>query len=122
MGQSLYDALVGRNLVLYADNELRQHALSTVGVEGVRGWRIAKEKASKKIDVIIALSLACVSAMEHRGEIGSRSARGFNRAVHVASRFATPYSSGRRCSHLQLSSLKVIMAALPCWRPSRARQ
>jgi hypothetical protein len=91
MGQSLYDALVGRNLVLYADNELRQHALSTVGVEGVHGWRIAKEKASKKIDVIIALSLACVSAMEHRGEIGSRSARGFNRAVHVAKDTIEPF-------------------------------
>ena len=28
--------------------------------------------------------MACVAAMAHRGEIGSRSARGFNRAMHVS--------------------------------------
>jgi len=28
--------------------------------------------------------MACVAAMAHRGEIGSRSARGFNRALHVS--------------------------------------
>jgi len=32
-----------------------------------------------------------VSAMEHRGEIGSRSARGFNRAVHVAKDTIEPF-------------------------------
>jgi hypothetical protein len=47
-------------------------------------WRIAKEKASKKIDAIVALAMACVSAMAHRGELGSRSARGFNRSMHVS--------------------------------------
>ena len=51
-----------------------------MAVENPRGWRIAKEKASKKIDAIVALAMACVAAMAHRGEIGSRSARGFNRA------------------------------------------
>jgi hypothetical protein len=61
-----------------------EQALSTVAVENPRGWRIAKEKASRKIDAIVALAMACVAAMEHRGEIGSRSARGFNRAMHVS--------------------------------------
>jgi hypothetical protein len=69
---------------VYASDELRQQALSTVAVENPRGWRIAKEKASKKIDAIVALAMACVAAMAHRGEIGSRSARGFNRAMHVS--------------------------------------
>src|SRR5262249_35782675 len=41
-------------------------------------------KASKKIDVIVALAMACCAAMAHRGEIGKRAARGFNRAQHVS--------------------------------------
>src|SRR6266542_1577611 len=84
MGQTLFDLLNGQNLVLYASDELRQQALSTVAVENPRGWRIAKEKASKKIDAIVALAMACCAAMAHRGEIGSRSARGFNRSQHVS--------------------------------------
>ena len=83
MGQTLFDLLTGLNLEVYPADELRQQALSTVAVENPRGWRIAKEKASKKIDAIVALAMACVAAMAHRGEIGSRSARGFNRAMHV---------------------------------------
>ena len=62
MGQTLFDLLSGQNLVLYPSDELRQQALSTVAVENPRGWRIAKEKASKKIDAIVALAMACVAA------------------------------------------------------------
>jgi phage terminase large subunit-like protein len=60
MGQALYDLLSGQNLVLYPDGELRQQALSTVSIETPRGWRIAKEKASRKIDAIVALAMACL--------------------------------------------------------------
>ena len=81
MGQTLFDLLTGLNLEVYPADELRQQA---VAVENPRGWRIAKEKVSKKIDAIVALAMACVAAMAHRGEIGSRSARGFNRAMHVS--------------------------------------
>ena len=84
MGQTLFDLLNGKNLVLYPSDELRQQALSTVAIENPRGWRIAKEKASKKIDAIVALAMACCAAMAHRGEIGKRAARGFNRAQHVS--------------------------------------
>lgn len=90
MGQSLFDLLNGQNLVLYADDELRQQALSTVSVEPPRGWRIAKEKASKKIDAIVALSMACVAAIAHRGELSSRAARGFNRSLHVSQQKIVP--------------------------------
>jgi hypothetical protein len=84
MGQTLFDLLNGKNLVLYPSDELRQQALSTVAIENPRGWRIAKEKASRKIDAIVALAMACCAAMAHRGEIGKRAARGFNRAQHVS--------------------------------------
>ena len=55
MGQTLFDLLTGLNLEVYPSDDLRQQALSTVAVENPRGWRIAKEKASKKIDAIVAL-------------------------------------------------------------------
>ena len=83
--------MVGRNLALYASDELRQLALSTVAIESVRRWKIAKERSSRKIDGIIALAMACVSAMAHRGEIGSRAARGFNASAHVAKEAIWPY-------------------------------
>jgi phage terminase large subunit-like protein len=67
MGQTVFDLLNGQNIVLYPSDELRQQALSTVAIENVRGWRIAKEKASRKIDAIIALAMACCAAMVHRG-------------------------------------------------------
>ena len=64
MGQTLLDLLRGRNLCLYPDEELRAQALSTVAVESPRGFRLAKEKAGKKIDLIVALSLACLAALD----------------------------------------------------------
>jgi phage terminase large subunit-like protein len=64
MGQSLFDLLNGRNFRTYPAADLRQHALNTVAVDTPRGWRIAKEKASKKIDGIVALAMAAVAAIE----------------------------------------------------------
>ena len=45
---------------------MRVQALATVGIESARGTRIAKDKASKKIDAIVALAMACVAAIEGR--------------------------------------------------------
>lgn len=57
-GQALYDVVKHRILKLYRDSELRKEACSAVGKETPRGMRIVKEKASKKIDGIIALAMA----------------------------------------------------------------
>ncbi|HWP23590.1 MAG TPA: hypothetical protein VNM15_05335 [Candidatus Binatia bacterium] len=84
LGQTLFDLLKGRNLVLYPDEEMRQQALSTVAIEHVRGWRIAKEKSSKKIDAIVALALACVCAMENRSELLARPRRAYRFLVEGA--------------------------------------
>lgn len=65
MAQTMYDLLKGKNLVLFEDEELRQQAMNTVAIETPRGFRIAKEKASRKIDAIVALSMACVAALDH---------------------------------------------------------
>jgi len=59
-----------RNLVLYPDAELRQHALNAVVVESARGRRLAKERSSRKIDGIAALSFACLGAVRDGGAGG----------------------------------------------------
>lgn len=62
MGQTLYDLIKSRNLVLYPDQELRQHCLNAIAIEQPRGFRLAKEKASRKIDGAVALAMAVVMA------------------------------------------------------------
>ena len=41
----------------------------SVAVENPRGWRIAKEKSSHKIDVVVALAQAALAAV-HKGDLG----------------------------------------------------
>ena len=59
MGQKVWDLVVGRNLVVYPDADLREHALNAVSIETPRGWKLAKDKATRKIDLLIALAMAC---------------------------------------------------------------
>ena len=61
--QSLYDAIKGRNLQMYAAADLRTMAMNAVAVETGRGSRLAKEKSSKKIDGVIALAMAAHTAI-----------------------------------------------------------
>jgi phage terminase large subunit-like protein len=62
-GQNLFELVRGRNLVMYPDAELRRHALNAVAVDTGRGWRLAKERSSRKIDGVVALSFACLDAL-----------------------------------------------------------
>lgn len=55
---TLYDLIRGRNLVVYPADELRLAVSQTVAVETPRGFRLAKEKAASRIDVIVALAMA----------------------------------------------------------------
>ena len=64
MGQTLFEVLSGRRVMLYQADDLRTQALNTVAIETPRGWRIAKEKASRKIDAISALAMACFTAVQ----------------------------------------------------------
>src|SRR5580704_4925620 len=54
---SLYEAIKGRNITVYPDYEIRVAISRTVALETTRGWRIAKEKQSHKIDVVVALAM-----------------------------------------------------------------
>ena len=71
--QNLFELIRGRNLALYPDVQLREHALNSVAIETGRGWRLAKEKASRKIDGLVALSFACLDAVDRLPYSPSRS-------------------------------------------------
>jgi len=69
MGQCLFDAVKHQSLKLYADADMRKEASFAVGKETPRGMRIVKEKASHKIDAIIALAMATHAASTTPGEV-----------------------------------------------------
>jgi phage terminase large subunit-like protein len=60
---NLYETIKGRNLIVYSDDEMRLAVSRCVALETPRGWRIAKEKVSHKIDVVVALAMAALGAV-----------------------------------------------------------
>ncbi|MDD5189917.1 MAG: hypothetical protein PHE50_02660 [Dehalococcoidales bacterium] len=56
--QALYTAILGRTIRHYNDPTLNEHIKNAVAVESPRGYRLAKEKTSHKIDAAVALSMA----------------------------------------------------------------
>jgi phage terminase large subunit-like protein len=67
--QGLYELIESRSLVLYPDAAMRLSASRAIAIETVRGWRIAKEKQSHKIDVIVALGMAAHAATQHKEQV-----------------------------------------------------
>ena len=61
---NLYEIIKGRNLIAYADDDMRLAISRAVALETSRGWRIAKEKQSHKIDVVVALAMAALGAVQ----------------------------------------------------------
>ena len=74
--QSLFDAVKERRLRCYPASDLRQHVLNSVVVETPRGWRLAKEKASRKIDGAVALSFAVSAAVQGPRGMGGEAIAG----------------------------------------------
>jgi phage terminase large subunit-like protein len=66
--QNLFELIKGRNLVAYPDAGIRLAVSRAVAIEGARGWRIAKEKQSHRIDVVVALGMACLGAVRQQGQ------------------------------------------------------
>ena len=62
--QNLYELIKAGNLTAYPDDELTLSVRRAVAIETTRGWRIAKEKASHKIDVVVALGMAAIGAVQ----------------------------------------------------------
>jgi phage terminase large subunit-like protein len=64
MGSNLYELIKSGSLVVYPDDALRLAISRTISLETPRGIRLAKEKTSHKIDVVIALAMASLHAVE----------------------------------------------------------
>ncbi|HZS53053.1 MAG TPA: terminase TerL endonuclease subunit [Bryobacteraceae bacterium] len=61
---NLYEAIKGRNLIAYHDTDIRLAMSRAVAIETGRGWRISKQVASHKIDIVIALAQAALGAVQ----------------------------------------------------------
>jgi phage terminase large subunit-like protein len=60
---NLYELIKGHNLAVYTDAGIRLAVSRAIAMETSRGWRIAKEKQSHKIDVVVALAMAALGAV-----------------------------------------------------------
>jgi len=67
MASNLYELIRGHTLAVFPDEPLRRAAAQAIAIEGARGWKIDKAKQSHKIDPLIALCMACLSAVEGKG-------------------------------------------------------
>jgi phage terminase large subunit-like protein len=65
---NLFDLIQARRLALYADANMRLAASRAILHESVRGFRIDKLKQAHKIDVIVALAMACHAAVQGQNE------------------------------------------------------
>jgi Phage Terminase len=65
--QNLFELIDAGNLVAYPDAAMRLAVSRAVAVESSRGWRIAKEKQSHKIDVVVALAMSALAAVRSQG-------------------------------------------------------
>jgi phage terminase large subunit-like protein len=64
----LFELIQGGNLVVYPNDAMRLAISRTIAVEKPRGWHISKEKQSHKIDVVVALAMACHAAVQGQTE------------------------------------------------------
>ena len=60
--QNLLDLIDAQRLLAYPDPAIRLAMSRAITVESARGIRISKDKQSHKIDVIVALGMACLAA------------------------------------------------------------
>jgi phage terminase large subunit-like protein len=74
-GQNLFDLINGGNITFYNAPDLREQVQNAVAVESTRGWRIAKDKASRKVDAAVALAMAALLAVEQGSSGGSARVR-----------------------------------------------
>jgi hypothetical protein len=64
LGSNLYELIKGARITIYKDDALRLAVSRTVAKETPRGMQLTKEKTSHKIDVVIALAMAALHAVE----------------------------------------------------------
>jgi hypothetical protein len=70
MGENLFQLIKGRNLLVYPDDDIRLAVSRAVAVEGSRGWKIAKDKQSHQIDIVIAMGMAALACVKGQAKPG----------------------------------------------------
>lgn len=66
--QCLYELVMSEGIIVYPDSAMRTAVSNAIAVETPRGWRISKQTASRKIDVVVALAMASLAAVKSQGE------------------------------------------------------
>lgn len=66
--QNLFELIKSQGIAVYPDDEIRLAVQRAIALETTRGWRIAKEKSSHKIDSVVALAMAALAAVR-KGEV-----------------------------------------------------
>jgi phage terminase large subunit-like protein len=66
IGTNLYELIKGGGIVFYPDDVIRLAISRAVAIETPRGWKISKKTASHKVDVVVALAMAALSAVENQ--------------------------------------------------------
>jgi hypothetical protein len=62
--QNLYELVKVENPVLYPDELMQTCAIYSVAYQSSKDWRLAKEKTTFKIDVIMTLAMVALIAIE----------------------------------------------------------
>ena len=62
--QNLFELIQSQSLRAYPDAAMRLAISRAIAVETSRGWKIDKAKQSHKIDVVVALAMACHAAVQ----------------------------------------------------------
>lgn len=66
--QCLYDLIQSQAIICYPDAAMRAAVANAVATETPRGWKLSKQTASKKIDVVVALAMSAYAAVQSQGE------------------------------------------------------
>jgi phage terminase large subunit-like protein len=68
MGNNLFELIQAGGIEFYPSPDIRLAISRTIAIETPRGIRLAKDKTSHKIDVVIALAMAAQSAVTGQRE------------------------------------------------------
>jgi len=95
--QNLYDLIQTQQLAVYPDEAMRLAVSRSVAKETTRGWRIGKDMQTHKIDVVVALAMACYAAVQNQSKL-SPSQQKYIKSIGPAFRPETepqPQSKGK---------------------------
>lgn len=70
IAENFFSLVKGGNFLAYSDGQIRSAVSRAVAVESSRGWKIAKDKQSHRIDIVIAIAMAAMACVKAQGKPG----------------------------------------------------